>query len=195
MPRIVLSVMVTFAGIMTMLDAPPFGWLGGAFLWAVQWFLGVAIVAGNVIAAVLLRTGRFDGSQVEAVGVLSGPMVLFLWASHIAGGLGLVLPQLTGILPWLTPIAGLALAVQAFMASGFHLRAQEEALEPALFGALFGLVSLGRFHLLGINVSIPEPAIGLAILVLLIALAINLAVLLSGPRNPFRNRPRAADRY
>ena len=156
------------------------------FLWAVQWTLAVALVLGNTLAAAAILTGRLDRRRIPATAALSGRTLALLGATHVAGGLGLVLPQLTGVLPWLTPTAGLALAVQALMASGFHLRAHEEALEPALWGALFGVVALGRVDLLADVDPLPPPVLVALLVTLLVALAVNLAVLLRGPRNPFR---------
>ena len=156
------------------------------FLWVVQWILATSIVGANLLTAVLIFTGRLDTFRIPAVAALSVRMLAFLGITHIAGGVGLVLPQLTGVLPWLTPVAALALAVQAFMASGFHLRAGEEALEPALWGALFTVVAVGRINLLGVDSPISDTALVVMICALLVALAVNLVFLLRSSRNPFR---------
>src|SRR5699024_6913444 len=105
MHRIVLTGMDTLTA-STLLATAPLGWLGAPFLWAAQCLVGGAVVAGNVTLAALVRTGRIDGSRITAAGGLSRQMHAFLWVTHVAGGLGLVLPQVTGVLPWLTPIAG-----------------------------------------------------------------------------------------
>ena len=41
------------------------------------------------------------------------------------GGIGLIVPAATGILPWLTPLAGAALAVVMLLAVGFHVTRRE----------------------------------------------------------------------
>ncbi|MEU3273457.1 acetyltransferase [Saccharomonospora sp. NPDC006951] len=156
------------------------------FLWIVQGALAIGLVGGNLAAAILIGTGRLEAYRMPAVAALSARMLAFLGISHVAGGLGVVLPQLTGVLPWLTPVAGFALATQALMASGFHLRAGEEAREPALWGALFTVVALGRIDLLGFASPIPGTALVVTICALLVALTVNLVLLLRGPRNPFR---------
>lgn len=186
MPRIVLLVMVTFTHLATVVETGALSGSSDTFLWIVQWSLAVSLVVGNTLAAVVLLTGRLDRSRIPALAALSGPMLVFLGASHVAGGLGLVLPQLTGVLPWLTPTAALALAVQAFMAAGFHLRAREEALEPALWGALFAVIAVGRIDLADFASPISGTAIVVATVVVLIAATINMVILLRGPRNPFR---------
>jgi hypothetical protein len=41
---------------------------------------------------------------------------------EILGAIGLVVPAVTGILPWLTPLAALGLVIIVFGAAAFHLR-------------------------------------------------------------------------
>jgi putative oxidoreductase len=49
----------------------------------------------------------------------------FIGISELLGGLGLVLPAVTGILPWLTIVAALGLAVVMVCAMIFHLSRRE----------------------------------------------------------------------
>ncbi|WP_418275507.1 DoxX family protein [Isoptericola jiangsuensis] len=51
--------------------------------------------------------------------------VRLLGIAEILGALGLILPAATGILPVLTPIAAVALAVVMVLAAVFHARRQE----------------------------------------------------------------------
>ena len=51
--------------------------------------------------------------------------------AEILGGLGLILPVITGIYPWLTPVAAVALALLMLLAAGFHALRHEKA-EAAL---------------------------------------------------------------
>lgn len=46
---------------------------------------------------------------------------LFLGVAEVLGALGLILPGVTRILPWLTPLASLGLMIVAGSASVFHL--------------------------------------------------------------------------
>ncbi len=67
----------------------------------------------------------------------------------VLGGIGLILPWLTGVLPWLTPLAAAGLAVDMLLASGFHLTRREYR---AMGGTivllvLAALVAYGRFAL------------------------------------------------
>lgn len=54
-------------------------------------------------------------------------LVRFVGIAEIAGAIGVVLPVLTGILAWLTPLAALGLSVVQVLAIGFHARRGETA--------------------------------------------------------------------
>ena len=54
------------------------------------------------------------------VNELPSALVRFIGLEEIAGGLGLVLPAITKILPWLTPLAGAALALSMIFAIVFN---------------------------------------------------------------------------
>jgi len=60
-------------------------------------------------------------------GEMSPATVRFIGIAEIAGPLGLVLPVLTGILPWLTPLAAIGLAIIQVLAIGVHARRGETA--------------------------------------------------------------------
>lgn len=75
-----------------------------------------------------------------------GLLLRFVAVAEIAGALGLVLPGLTGIRPYLTPLAALGLmmimsgAIGATLATG----ATTSALLPAGVGVLLAFVAYGR---------------------------------------------------
>ena len=52
-------------------------------------------------------------------------LVTFIGVAELLGGLGLILPYATGIMPSLTPIAAIALAVIMLLAAGFHAKRKE----------------------------------------------------------------------
>ena len=67
---------------------------------------------------------------------------------EVLGAIGLVLPALTGILPWLVPTAAAALAVLMVAAAVFHLRRPGEGRNIAVnsvLGLLALVVAIGRF--------------------------------------------------
>jgi len=53
------------------------------------------------------------------------PLVRFIGVTELLGGLGLILPALTGIQPGLTIWAGLGLALIMVLAAGFHAMRRE----------------------------------------------------------------------
>ncbi len=73
---------------------------------------------------------------VRAVGVLT-----------IAGAIGLILPELTGIASWLTPLAALMLALLMACAITFHLTRREfpHMVVNATLGVLATAIASGRF--------------------------------------------------
>lgn len=73
-------------------------------------------------------------------GELSSGFVRVIGLIDLAGGLGLILPSLTRILPRLTVIAALCCIVLQILASGFHSYRGEFAVLP-LNALLLGLVA------------------------------------------------------
>jgi uncharacterized membrane protein YphA (DoxX/SURF4 family) len=67
---------------------------------------------------------------------------------EILGAVGLILPAVTGVLPWLTPVAATAIAILMVFAITFHLRRSGEsanAVFNAILGILAAAVAIGRF--------------------------------------------------
>lgn len=64
------------------------------------------------------------------------------------GAIGVVLPGLTGVLPWLVPIAAASLVLLMLSAAIFHLRRPGEVANVgvnAALGILGLVVAIGRF--------------------------------------------------
>ena len=77
---------------------------------------------------------------------LPGWFLRFIGVAEVLGGIGLVLPWLTGIQPRLTPLAAAALTVVMIGAVGFVLVAGQPANVPMplVTGALCAFVAWGR---------------------------------------------------
>jgi uncharacterized membrane protein YphA (DoxX/SURF4 family) len=114
-------------------------------VWIVSWVLAVGFVAGGVARALLPpeRLTRMWPWVTE----LPIPLLKTIAVFEILGGLGLVLPVLTGILPILTPIAACALALVMVLAIGWQIRRRSWKDLPinVLFGALCVFVAVARF--------------------------------------------------
>ena len=117
-------------------------------LWIVQ----------GLLALVFLASGAFKTFQyqraiaVPAMGVikvLPRGLVTFIGVSEMLGGLGLLLPPLTGRLLWLTPLAATGLAIIMVLAARAHAREREwpPIIGNTLFFVLAVFVAYGRWAL------------------------------------------------
>jgi hypothetical protein len=77
------------------------------------------------------------------------PLVRFIGTAEILGGIGLIVPALTHIQPWLTPLAASGLAALMIVAVAFHIvRSEWRNLSVnVLLLALAAFVAYGRFVL------------------------------------------------
>jgi uncharacterized membrane protein YphA (DoxX/SURF4 family) len=91
-------------------------------LWIVQ-----ILLAAMFIFAGVTKAFRYEYAQATLPWVKDIPRGLtnFIGVSELLGGLGLLLPALTGILPWLTPLATAGLALIQLLAMGFHTTRRE----------------------------------------------------------------------
>src|SRR5262249_6464169 len=83
-----------------------------AVIWGVQIFLALFFLG----AAFPKLTGR-GLERWTGFSKLPRGLVLGIGTAEVLGSMGLVLPMATGILPWLTPLAAIGLAINVLMAS------------------------------------------------------------------------------
>ena len=147
-------------------------------LWSVQGFLALFFLAAG--APKLLGRGleRWTGFSD-----LARPLVVFIGFTEVLGAAGLVLPMATGVLPWLTPLAAVGLALIVLMAAGFHLRADERlnALESGFWASIAGVIAIGRWDLVPAHAHASAGVLVLALGLLVPAVIINLIVLFRRP--------------
>jgi putative oxidoreductase len=113
-------------------------------LWVVQGLLGALFLAVGTMKAtqpiaVLVETFGWPAAVPTA-------LVRFIGVAEFLGGLGLILPAATRIMPVLTPLAGAGLALAMLSAAGFHISRGELGALPAplILGGLAALVAWGR---------------------------------------------------
>ena len=148
-------------------------------LWSVQGFLALFFLAAGAPKLIGRGMERWTGFSE-----LPRAMVVFIGVTEVLGAAGLVLPMATGVLPWLTPLAAIGLAIIVLSATGFHLRADERinALETGLWASIAVVIALGRWDLLAASHSYIAPWVLVASVgVLVPAVIINLVVLFSRP--------------
>jgi DoxX-like family len=133
-------------------------------LWSVQIFLALFFLAAGAPKLVGRGIGKWVGFSD-----LPRPEVIFIGFAEALGAAGLVLPMATGILPWLTPLAAVGLAIIALMAAGFHLRVDERlnALETLLWASIALAIAIGRWDLIvsgaGVSPLVLVGALGLLV--------------------------------
>lgn len=97
-------------------------------IWIVQVLVGAAfIMAGAMkasqpkekLAEQMKWVEDFSQNQVRTIGIL-----------EFLGGLGVLLPSITGILPWLTPLAAVGLMLTMIGAAYVHYRRGETNMIP-----------------------------------------------------------------
>jgi len=88
-------------------------------LWVVQCLLAVAYLLAGVPKASLPIKAL--SKRVGWIGAVPAALVRFIGVAELLGAIGLILPMLTGILPWLTVAAAMGLAVLQVCATLFHI--------------------------------------------------------------------------
>src|SRR5882672_2044742 len=107
-------------------------------LWVVQIVLGLAVIAAG-FTHVTQRDRPRDGMRwMQAV---PAPLLTTIGLLEIAGGIGLIAPAATRILPVLTPLAAIALVVLMALAAAFHLRRPGET-SNVVVNLVLGLIAL-----------------------------------------------------
>jgi len=113
-------------------------------LWILQILLaGAFLMAGN------LHAFQYEKAKAQFKWVASVPknLVTFIGICEILGAVGLILPALTKVLPWLTPLAALGLAIIMLLAAILHATRREYQLIPGnlILLALAAVVAYGRW--------------------------------------------------
>jgi putative oxidoreductase len=113
-------------------------------LWAVQLLLGAMFAMAGVLKST--RPIAELAPMIPWTPDVPEALVRFIGISELAGAIGLIVPAATRILPWLTPLAALGIAVIMLLATGFHIMRGEIANLPItlILGALAAFVAWGR---------------------------------------------------
>jgi hypothetical protein len=111
-------------------------------LWVVQALLALLFLFAGVMKLVLPL------DQMAGPVELPGPFLRFIGAAETLGALGLILPGLLGIRPWLTPLAAAGLVVIMIGAAVVTLVAGDVtlAVPPVVVGLLAAFVAYGRWR-------------------------------------------------
>ena len=116
------------------------------FLWIIQGMLAAVFMMTGIMKLVQKKEAMadkmgfvedFSQKQVTGIGVL-----------ELMGAMGVILPWATGILPWLTPLAAVGLAMTMVGAFLTHLRRKELVPMGIMNIVLFSMalfIAYGRF--------------------------------------------------
>ena len=115
-------------------------------LWIVQGLLALAFLMAGVMKVSQPKEKLVD-KLGEWVNDFSESTLRLIGTVEILGAFGLVLPALTGILPWLTGLAAVGLALTMIGGALVHLKHKENAkvIAPAVLLLLAAFVGYGRF--------------------------------------------------
>jgi len=121
-------------------------------LWIVQWLLAlVFLFAGGVKLVMPIEAMT---AQVP----LPGPFLRFIAVAEVLGALGLILPSLLRIKPWLIPLAAAGLVVIMIGATVISLSiSAPSGLPPLVVGLLAAFVAYGRWRLVPLH-GAPQPS-------------------------------------
>ena len=115
-------------------------------LWIVQALLALLFLFAGGIKLIM----PIEELMKQMPLALPGWFMRFIAVLEILGGIGLILPWLTGIRPGLTPLAAAGLVILMIGATVYTLAAGDvaTALMPLVVGILAALVAYGRWRLL-----------------------------------------------
>ena len=116
-------------------------------LWIVQGLLAFAFVAAGGMKLAKSREDLLSDPKMGWAEDFPAGAIKLIGVAELAGGLGLVLPQATGIVPVLTPVAAAAMVLVMLGAVGTHVKRGEMGAlgPPAVLMLLSALVAWGRF--------------------------------------------------
>ncbi len=114
-------------------------------LWIVQGILALIFVMSGVLK--LRPLPERLPSRMAWMRDVSPRTVRLIGALETLGAIGVVLPELTGILTWLTPLAavGLALTMVGAILTRIRRREYPDTISPSILFALAVFVAIGRF--------------------------------------------------
>jgi DoxX-like protein len=113
-------------------------------------WIGQLVLAGVFIFSGQRKIFQYDkpggGGLLPSPSTLSRRVAGIIGTCEILAGIGVVLPWLVGVLPSLTPLAALAIAVLMVLAAGYHAvrREYKRLLVPGLLCLLALFVAYGR---------------------------------------------------
>jgi uncharacterized membrane protein YphA (DoxX/SURF4 family) len=120
-------------------------------IWIVQIVLALAFLMAGIGKATQ-PLDKLSERMKWIPGVQPPSLVRVIGVLEALGAIGLILPALTGILPWLTPLAAAGLALIMLLALAFHLRRGDPSMH---YVTNIVLLALAVFVVYGRLVAVP----------------------------------------
>lgn len=115
-------------------------------LWIAQGLLALAMLAAGGLKVSTPRAKLLE--KMKWAASWSDARFRLLGVAEVLGAVGLVVPWLAGIAPFLTPVAALCVLVLMVGAVKTHADLKEPVVAPAVLAALGLFIALGRFGVL-----------------------------------------------
>jgi putative oxidoreductase len=115
-------------------------------LWILQSLVGLAFIVAGLMKT--FASIERLATQMAWVKDFPTPFVRFIGFVEFLGGVGLIVPAATGILPWLTPVAAIGLAVIMLSAAIYHLQKKDlmaKTLPSVVFLVFAVVIVVGRY--------------------------------------------------
>lgn len=121
-------------------------------VWVLQGLLAAMFLMAGVMKATQSRAKikESGGERMAWVDSVSEGGVTAIGVLEFLGALGLILPQVTGILPWLTPLAAVGLALTMIGAAALHIKRGDDTsaiVTNIVIMAIAAFVAYARFAL------------------------------------------------
>jgi uncharacterized membrane protein YphA (DoxX/SURF4 family) len=109
-------------------------------IWIVSALVAIAFIAAGVMKLSQLKEKL--ATQMPWVNDVSASNVHIIGLLELLGGLGLVLPRLLNILPWLSVLAAIGLILDMIVAALLHIRRKESFVPNIVLGVLTAVTLL-----------------------------------------------------
>lgn len=118
-------------------------------LWVIQIVLALMFLMAGSMKVFQYEKTKESADWVQGA---SKGLVIFIGTVELLGAIGLIIPAATGILPILTPLAAIGIALIMLFAGIFHISRKESGFFNNLIWFLLALfVAIGRFSIVPLS--------------------------------------------
>ena len=121
--------------------------------WILQGFLAVIFLIAGAIKVIKSKDElkALGGDKMNWVDSFSTKSIKLIGTLEVLAAIGLILPQLTGILPWLVPLAAFGLVLTMIGAVMLHQRrgdGPKAIVQAFILLVMVAVTTYGRFNLI-----------------------------------------------